>query len=256
MICLAIRVEITGMEQKLKSHHRIHLVAGGTKGIGRALVDSLCEKNHEVIVVSRNSPEDSLPSKVTWLQGDVGKPEKFIDSLPARIDCFTFCPGKIVLGNVKRLSREKMLMAFSSSVLDAFDLTQAILPQLSESDQSSIVFISSVAASLGLPNHCAISTAKSALEGFALSLAADLSPKTRINVVAPTLTGTESALNLVGGEKALPIITSKHPLRRIARPEEVAAAIVFLHSFDASSITGQVLKIDAGMKGLKFNDKS
>ena len=87
----------------------------------------------------------------------------------------------MVLGPLKRLRPEQVLEAYQTSVLDAFTLIQALLPKLS----GSIVLFSSVAARTGLPNHCAISAAKSGLEGFGIALAAELAPKVRVNVSLP-----------------------------------------------------------------------
>ena len=142
-----------------------------------------------------------------------------------------------------------MLEAYQTSVLDAFTAIQALLPRL----DGSIALLSSVAARTGLPNHCAISAAKSALEGFAIALAADLAPKVRVNVVAPTLTPTEMGTAMVGGEKMLPMIEGRHPLKKIPEVEEIASTLAFLHSDAAASITGQILKVDAGLSMLRLN---
>ena len=172
----------------------------------------------------------------------------FVDELPDVVHRLTFCPGKVILGPLKRLSAEQMLEAYQTSVVDAFTLIQALLPKLAD---SSIVLISSVAAGTGLPNHCAISAAKAGLEGFALALSADLAPKTRVNVVAPTLTPTEMGLAMVGGEKMIPMIENRHPLKSIPTVEEIADTISFLHSPSAASITGQVIKVDGGLSNLR-----
>ncbi len=142
-----------------------------------------------------------------------------------------------------------MTEAFQTNVLDAFTLVQALLPRLN----GSLVFLSSVAARTGLPNHCAISAAKSGLEGFAVALAADLAPKVRVNVVAPTLTPTEMGLAMVGGDKMIPMIEARHPMKKIPQTEELAATLLFLHSQAAQSITGQILKVDGGLSQLRLN---
>ena len=142
-----------------------------------------------------------------------------------------------------------MLDAYKTSVLDAFTLIQSLLPKLN----GSIAFLSSVAARTGLPSHCAISAAKSGLEGFAIALAADLAPKVRVNVVAPTLTPTEMGLAMVGGDKMIPLIEGKHPLKKIPSVNEVASTLNFLHSPAAASITGQVFKVDSGLSQLRLN---
>jgi len=239
-------------ENKLTS--TVHIIAGASKGIGRALVEKAGKAGQEIFAISRSTPK--VPSEHgQWIKGDVAHPEDFIDQLPPTVNCVTFCPGKVILGPVKRLKAEQMEEAYRTNVLDAFKLIQSILPRLTQNENGSIVFISSVAASTGLPNHCAISAAKSALEGFSVALAADLAPKVRVNVVAPTLTPTEMGLAMVGGEKMIPMIEERHPLKKLPRIDEIAATISFLHSTDASSITGQVLKVDSGLSSLRLNDR-
>ena len=109
----------------------------------------------------------------------------------------------------------------------------------------------------GRPNRIAqpfaISAAKSGLEGFAVALAADLAPKVRVNVVAPTLTPTEMGLAMVGGDKMIPMIEARHPMKKIPQTEELAATLLFLHSQAAQSITGQILKVDGGLSQLRLN---
>ena len=235
------------MEQIVKPDSHAHLIAGASRGIGRVLVNSCVEKGEQVIALSRSQPEP-LPPDCKWITGDARQPESFSDELPEVIHGLTFCPGKVILGPLKRISPEQMLEAYQTNVVDAFGLIQALLPKLTD---SSIVLISSVAAGTGLPNHCAISAAKAGLEGFALALAADLAPKTRVNVVAPTLTPTEMGLAMVGGEKMIPMIENRHPLKRIPSVKEIADTISFLHSPSAASITGQVFKVDGGLSHLR-----
>jgi NAD(P)-dependent dehydrogenase (short-subunit alcohol dehydrogenase family) len=210
-------------------------------------LDSCAGKGEQVFALSRSQP-DPLPTGCQWITGNVKEPKSFFDELPDVIHRLTFCPGKVILGPLKRLSSEQMLDAYQTSVIDAFILIQALLPKLTD---SSIVLISSVAAGTGLPNHCAISAAKAGLEGFALALAADLAPKTRVNVVAPTLTPTEMGLSMVGGEKMIPMIENRHPLKSLPAVKEIADTISFLHSPSAASITGQVFKVDGGLSHLR-----
>ena len=227
-----------------------HLIIGGSRGIGKSLVGQSIQSGNKVTVLSRTPPEEKV-SGCNWLIGDASKPDDFLNQLPDKINALTFCPGKVILGPIKRLKPEQMLEAYQTSVLDAFTLIQALLPRL----EGSIVFLSSVAAGTGLPSHCAISAAKAGLEGFAIALAADLAPKVRVNVVAPTLTPTEMGLGMVGGDKMIPLIENKHPLKSIPAVDEIAGTISFLHSDSAKSITGQVLKVDAGLSKIRLNDR-
>ena len=225
-----------------------HLIIGASRGIGRALVDHSVNAGNQVDALSRSAPEERR-EEFHWIIAHATKPETYLDSLPDKIQALTFCPGKVILGPIKRLKTEQMMEAYQTSVLDAFTVIQSLLTRL----EGSITMLSSVAARTGLPNHCAISAAKSALEGFAIALAADLAPKVRVNVVAPTLTPTEMGTAMVGGEKMLPMIEGRHPLKKIPAVQEIASTLAFLHSEEAASITGQVLKVDAGLSRLRLN---
>ena len=236
------------MELISKSNSINHLIIGASRGIGRALVDISIEAGNQVYALSRSAPENEREG-CKWITADATQPDTYMDSLPEKINALTFCPGKVILGPIKRLKAEQMLQAYQTSVLDAFTVIQSLLPRL----EGSIALLSSVAARTGLPNHCAISAAKSALEGFAIALAADLAPKVRVNVVAPTLTPTEMGIAMVGGEKMLPMIEQRHPLKRIPAVTEIASPLAFLHSAAATSITGQVLKVDGGLSQLRLN---
>jgi len=246
--------DFNNVKTKNKLTSTVHVIAGASKGIGRALVEKAGKAGQEIFAISRSTPK--VPSEHgQWIKGDVAHPEDFIEQLPPAVHCVTFCPGKVILGPIKRLKTEQMEEAYRTNVLDAFKLIQSILPRLTQNENGSIVFLSSVAASTGLANHCAISSAKSALEGFSIALAADLAPKVRVNVVAPTLTPTEMGLAMVGGGKMIPMIENRHPLKKLPCIGEIAATINFLHSSDASSITGQVLKVDSGLSSLRLNDR-
>lgn len=231
-----------------KSNSFTHLIVGASRGIGRSLVNQSVRAGHSVYALSRSEPQETEEG-CSWIIGDASQPDTFIDALPESLDAVTFCPGKVILGPIRRLKSEQMIEAFQTNVLDAFTLVQALLPRLN----GSLVFLSSVAARTGLPNHCAISAAKSGLEGFAVALAADLAPKVRVNVVAPTLTPTEMGLAMVGGDKMIPMIEARHPMKKIPQTEELAATLLFLHSQAAQSITGQILKVDGGLSQLRLN---
>lgn len=236
------------MESINKSDQINHLIVGASRGIGRSLLDLSVDVGHQVYALARTKPENA-PEGCTWIQGDAENPDSFMDQLPEEINALTFCPGKVILGPIKRLRKEQMLDAYKTSVLDAFTLIQSLIPRL----EGSIALLSSVAARTGLPNHCAISAAKSGLEGFAIALAADLAPKVRVNVVAPTLTPTEMGLAMVGGDKMIPMIEERHPLKKIPSVCEIASTISFLHSESAASITGQIFKVDSGLSQLRLN---
>ena len=93
--------------------------------------------------------------------------------------------------------------------------------------------------------------AKGAVEGLALSLAAELAPQVRINVVAPSLTRTPLAAAITGNATLAQGIAGLHALQRLGTPEDIAALAAFLVSADAGWITGQVIGVDGGRSMLR-----
>jgi NAD(P)-dependent dehydrogenase (short-subunit alcohol dehydrogenase family) len=100
--------------------------------------------------------------------------------------------------------------------------------------------------------HSSISSAKGAVEGLAKSLAAEWAPnKIRVNVVAPSLTDTPLAGQLLGTEDKKEASNKRHPLGRYGQPEDIASAAVYLLSDNASWMTGQVMHLDGGLSSLR-----
>ena len=112
----------------------------------------------------------------------------------------------------------------------------------------SVVLVSTVAASVGLPNHEAIAAAGAGVEGLARSAAATYAARgLRFNVVAPALVDTPMASKITGSERALEHSRKMHPLGRIGTPDDVAPVIEWLASEDSSWVTGQVVGVDGGL---------
>lgn len=108
-----------------------------------------------------------------------------------------------------------------------------------------------MAASTGMPFHAAVGSVKSAIEGLGRSLAAEWSPKVRVNVVAPSLTITPMAEKLTNSPEKIEAGAQRHPLKRLGEPVDLSNAVCFLLSEKSGWVTGQVLHIDGGMGALK-----
>lgn len=223
------------------------LIIGGSKGIGKALIQMVI-KDHKVINISRTKPEISHPNLQHYSCDIVTDELPEIDS----INSLVYCPGSINLKPISRLKLEDFKQDFEINVMGAVKSIQKYLPALKKNDSASILLFSTVAATLGMPFHASIATAKSGIEGLVKSLGAELSPSIRINAIAPTITDTSLASKLLRNEAMIEKITDRHPLKKILNPQEVAEMASFLLSNKASSISGQVLKMDCGMVTFKI----
>ena len=110
---------------------------------------------------------------------------------------------------------------------------------------------STVAVQQGMAFHGSVAAAKGAVEGLTRSLAAELSPRIRVNCIAPSLVNTPLASKILSSEDRVEASNKRHPLQRIGQPEDIAQMAAFLMSDKASWITGQILGVDGGLSTLR-----
>ncbi|WP_295676241.1 SDR family NAD(P)-dependent oxidoreductase [uncultured Mucilaginibacter sp.] len=228
------------------------LVVGGTSGVGLSLVKILNTNDATVYVISRSEP-DNLVEGVKYLQADItGTLDAIAGFLPDELHGMVYSVGSINLKPFTRLTEEDFLNDYRINVLGAARIIQQSLKQLKNAGSASVVLISSVAAKTGMPYHASIAAAKGAVEGLALSLAAELAAnQIRVNVVAPSLTNTPLAQNLLNTPEKREASAKRHPLAKYGQPEDISNAISFLLSDESSWITGQVIGVDGGLGKLK-----
>lgn len=227
------------------------LFIGGSYGIGQALIKQI--KDQFNIYVACRSEDFEEKSAVTHLHFDVTKESFNTTWLPEVLDGFVYFPGSIQLKPFKNLKINNFEEDLSLNFLKMVEILQKILPHLQKSEQSSIVLFSSVAASMGMPFHTSVAASKSAIEGFAKSFAAEMAPKIRINVVAPSLTNTPLANKFLNSEEKIERSANRHPLKRVGSAADIAGTAAFLLSDQSSWMTGQVLHNDGGMSTLNTN---
>lgn len=227
------------------------LLIGGSYGIGLSIAKEL-QWNAKVFVASRTS-ENLKDLNVTHIPFDASTDTLDASKLPSQIDGLVYCPGSINLRPFKGLKIETFESDLQINFIDMVKVVQSILPQLTASNQSSIVLFSTVAASMGMPFHTSVAASKAAVEGFAKALAAEYAPKIRVNVIAPSLTNTPLADKFLNNEVKQEKSAERHPLKRFGQPEDLAQMATFLLSDNSSWITGQILHVDGGMSTLLVN---
>jgi len=222
------------------------LLIGGSSGIGLATAKLLTE-SHEVYIASRSS--DSLTGlDIHHLPFDVTTDDLSTLDLPAELSGLVYCPGSINLRPFKGLKPEAFEADFQINVMGFVKSLQAVLPKLTTN--SSVVLYSTVAVKVGMPFHASVAASKGALEGLGKSLAAELAPKTRVNVIAPSITNTPLADRFLNNEAKMEKSAQRHPLKRVGEADDIAAMTRFLLSDDSSWMTGQILGLDGGMSTL------
>jgi len=227
---------------------RTHLLIGGNSGIGLATARLLRSENHTVLAAARNgAPLAELGIPVQAYDAvDPGHLE-----IPELLDGLVYFPGSITLKPFHRLTADDFLRDYQINVLGAVHAIQAALPALKAAPSASIILFSTVAVAQGMPFHASISAAKGAVEGLARSLAAELAPKIRVNVIAPSLTDTPLASSLLNSEAKREAAAKRHPLQQVGAPEDVAEFCAFLLSDASRFMTGQVLRPDGGLSSVR-----
>ena len=226
------------------------LLIGGSSGIGLSLVNQISQ-DHNVYVACRSN--NSLPENVNYINYDVLNDELDSSLFPETIDSFIYLPGSINLRPFKSLSIESFKEDLEINFIGLIKSLKSVLKNLTASNSASIVLFSTVAVQRGMPFHSSVSSSKGAIEGLAKSLAAELSPKIRVNVIAPSLVNTPLANRFLNNDIKIEKSANRHPLKRIGSASDIANLIDYLISDKTSWITGQIIAVDGGLSTIETN---
>ncbi len=227
------------------------VVVGGSKGIGREIVQRLSNASSHVTVLSRTAEDlGSLPD-VTHHEWDVTTETPDKSKLPDSIDGFVYCPGTINLRSFSSLKIDVFRDDFEVNVLGAVKAIQSALPGLKAAENSSIVMFSTVAVGQGMNAHASIAVSKGAIEGLVRTLAAELSPGIRVNCIAPALTNTSLTERFFKNPERAAALGEMYALQRTGTAADIAAMACLLLSEEGSWMTGQVIGIDGGMSRVR-----
>jgi NAD(P)-dependent dehydrogenase (short-subunit alcohol dehydrogenase family) len=221
------------------------LLVGGNSGIGLATMENLKTAGHHVFIAARHAPEGE-----PYQPFDAMEPAPLV--LPDSLDGLVYCPGTVTLKPFHRLTPADFQRDLQVNLFGAIAVLQQALPALKKSGDASVVLFSSIAAGTGLAMHTSIAAAKAAVEGLALSLAAELAPAVRVNVIAPSLTRTPLVNAFLGSPEKEAAAAARHPLKCVGEPAEVAALVAFLLGDGARAMTGQILRPDGGMSSVRL----
>lgn len=225
------------------------LIIGGSRGIGLSIVQKL-HPDHNLLVASRT--QDSLTNiPVKHISFDALTDALDPEKLPDQLHGFVYCPGSIHLRPFKMIPQETFEEDMHLNFFSMLRVLRTILPKLT--GEASIVLFSTVAVGKGMPYHTSVAAAKGAIEGFARAMAAEVAPKIRINVIAPSLVDTPLAERLLNNDKKREKMAGRHPMKRIGTVEDMANMACFLLSDDSSWMTGQVIGVDGGISTLEVH---
>ena len=167
------------------------------------------------------------------------------------ISGLVYFPGSIRLKPFNRISKEEFLEDYSISVMGAIETIQKYLPNLKKQGNSSLVLISSVAASTGMPFHASVGSAKAAIEGLTLALAAEFAPVIRVNCIAPSLVNTPLAEKFLSSEEKKEAMKKRNPSQMVGESEDIAEMVAYILSEKSRYMSGQIIRLDGGHSTLR-----
>ena len=233
------------------------LVFGGTGSIGKALSKKLKLIDYEPIIISRNevelqkiSNEINCPYKVCDIL-DTNEIKKISEEYQNDIHGIAYCVGSINLKPLKLANNDDFIESFKINTLGAINVIKFNQESLMK-NSGSILLYSTIAVKQGFTNHSIVSTAKGAIEGLTLSLAAEFAPKIKVNCIAPSLTDSKMTHKLISNENIKKAIENMHPIPKIGHGNDFSEIGSFLLSNKNNWITGQIFNIDGGRSSLRI----
>jgi len=239
--------------------NKVAVVTGGSRGIGRAICTAFCKNGADVAFLDVGSAEKAMET-VTELSAfgtkvkayqcnitDYAETEAVFKEILAEFGTID------ILVNNAGITRDKLLLGMKpeefTAVIDtnlvgAYNTVKQVYPVMMKKRSGKIVNISSVSGIMGNAGQTNYSASKAGLIGFTKSLAKELAPRgVCCNAVAPGFVATDMTTAFAENEALL----SSIPLKRFAKPEEIAGLVLFLSSDNANYITGEVVRIDGGL---------
>jgi 3-oxoacyl-(acyl-carrier-protein) reductase len=228
---------------------RVVLVTGGNRGIGLAVAQELAEAGHTVVVTHRSgeppaglhgvicdvTDSDAVDAAFTQVENEHGPVEVVVANAGVTQD-----------GLLMRMPEEAFTSVVDANLTGAWRVTQRATRGMMKARFGRLIYISSVVGLMGAPGQVNYAASKAGLIGMARSVARELGGRgVTANVVAPGYVDTDMTAEL--SDKRREEIEGAIPVGRTAKPEDIAKAVAFLASDDASYITGAVLPVDGGI---------
>lgn len=232
------------------------IVTGGSRGIGRAIVDKFASLGAQVLTCGRGDRPADLPREVEWLRADVASPtdaDRIVQAAEQRF-------GKVdVLVNNAGVQVEKTVVETDDSDWDqvmginargTFNLCRAVLPAMI-ANRGVIINVGSISGIHSDPGMAVYNASKAFVHGLTRSIAVDHGPQVRCNAVCPgwimTAMADDAFAAAKNPENAKTDALARHPAGRFGKPQDIAETVAWLASDAAQFITGQCLVADGGL---------
>ncbi len=240
----------------MKLENKVAIITGSSRGIGKATAILFAEEGAKVVI---NCEEESSEAQEVvetigpdsfFIKGDVSK-EEDVKRLVSetikkfeKIDILVNNAGAIFRPGDWKTDIETYRKTMDVNLTSAWLMIRETAPVMTKNEGESIINLASVYGFLGATPVLPYTLAKGGIITMTKSFAKDLAPNIRVNAIAPSNVMTDMTKG--AGDDFIEFLRQQTPLKRIAEPEEIAKAILFLSSDDASYITGETLVVDGG----------
>jgi NAD(P)-dependent dehydrogenase (short-subunit alcohol dehydrogenase family) len=231
-----------------------YLIFGATGSVGSSLAEQLKNSGNDIHLVGRNEIEvKAIAEKLgcSYTVADVLE-DGFIEKVKSDINeikGIAYCVGSIDLKPLRMVTEADMNKCMKLNLYSAIEAIKGFQESLKK-NKGSIVLFSTVAAQRGFTNHTIIASAKAAVEGLTVTLAAEFAPHIRVNCIAPSLSKSKIAEPMLKNPAIAEGIAKAHPLKRLGEGKDSAALAKFLITEESSWITGQIIAVDGGRSKL------
>ena len=231
-----------------------YLIFGATGSVGSSLAEQLKNSDSDIHLVARNESEvKAFAEKLdcSYTVADVLE-DGFIEKVKSDINeikGIAYCVGSIDLKPLRMVTEADMNKCMKLNLYSAIEAIKGF-QEILKKNKGSVVLFSTVAAQRGFTNHTIIASAKAAVEGLTVTLAAEFAPNIRVNCVAPSLSKSKIAEPMLKNPAIAEGIAKAHPLKRLGEGKDSAALAKFLITEDSSWVTGQVIAVDGGRSKL------
>ena len=231
-----------------------YLIFGATGSVGSSLAEQLKNSGNDIHLVARNESEvKAITEKLdcSYTVADVLE-DGFIEKVKSDISDIkgiAYCVGSIDLKPLRMVTEADMNKCMKLNLYSAIEAIKGFQESLKK-NKGSVVLFSTVAAQRGFTNHTIIASAKAAVEGLTVTLAAEFAPHIRVNCIAPSLSRSKIAEPMLKNPVIAEGIAKAHPLKRLGEGKDSAALAKFLITEESSWITGQIIAVDGGRSKL------
>lgn len=240
------------------------LITGASKGIGYAAANEFIIRGAEVIMVARDLVQlkksaDELGGKTRAIAADLSTAEGIekvvleTESNYEQLDVLVNNAGSNIRKAAKDVEDGEFEKLINTNLRSAYELTRKLYPLIKKSKQGNVVFMSSVAGLTHIRTGALYAMTKAAMNQLTKNLAAEWAEDgIRVNAIAPWYIATPLAKQVLEDDAYKKEVLDRTPMKRVGEPREVASAVLFFCSPQASYITGQTLAVDGGFSIFGF----